>query len=344
MRQIIVEKPGVIVKNTVAVPEKLDRNEVLLKIKRIGICGSDVHVFKGEHPAVTYPVIQGHEYSAIVEKVGIGVSGIRPGMRVTGRPQQVCGHCNPCKRGQYNICEHLKVEGFQAPGVAQDYFVIPADRVIPFPDDVPLEWGAMIEPVSVAVHAVNRVDNIVGKNVVVNGAGTIGNLVAQFAMAKGAKKVLITDVNDFRLKVAVSCGIENVLNVKTESFDEKVKLLFGKEGFQIGFEAAGVQNSLDNLMKNIEKGSQIIIIAVYGRNPVVNMYYLGEHELELKGTLMYKQEDYLKAVDLISDRKIHLSSLISKYFSLDQYELAYKYIEDEENQAMKVIIKLDEES
>lgn len=340
MKQVIVREPGVIEKIEVPFPERLKDNEVLMKIKHIGICGSDVHVFKGEHPAVTYPVVQGHEYSGIVEKVGADVKDIKPGMCVTGRPQLVCGRCNPCKCGQYNICENLKVEGFQAPGVAQEYFVIPSDRIIAFPDDVPLDWGAMIEPVSVAIHAINCARDLAGKNVVVNGAGTIGNLVAQYAMAKDAKKVLLTDINDFRLNIAKECGIKEIVNVRTDSFEEKVKSLFGLEGFQIGFEAAGVQNSLDNLMKNIEKGSQVIIIAVYGENPVVNMYYLGEHELELKGILMYKQEDYMEAIEMISSRKIQVTPLISKHFPFDQYAQAYQFIENPQNHAMKVIIDL----
>lgn len=338
MKQAIVKEPGIIELTDVPFPDSLRDNEVLLKIKRIGICGSDVHVFKGEHPAVTYPVVQGHEYAAIVEKVGDSVKNIKPGMHVTGRPQQVCGQCNPCKRGQYNICENLKVEGFQTPGVAQEYFVIPADRVIPFPDDIPLDWGAMIEPVAVAVHAISRAGDITGKNVVVNGAGTIGNLVAQYALTKDARKVLLTDVNDFRLNVARECGIEHVVNVRTASFEEKAKSLFGAEGFQVGFEAAGVQSSLDNLMQYIEKGSQVIVIAVYGKNPVVNMYYLGEHELELRGTLMYKHEDYLKAAELISEKCIHLVPLITKYFLFGQFGDAYQFLENSQNQIMKVMI------
>ena len=184
-------KPGCIEFNNVQVPGNLKSNEILLKIQRIGICGSDIHVFHGEHPATPYPVIQGHEYSAIVEAVGEEVTKVKPGMKATARPQLICGECGPCQRGQYNACQKLKVQGFQAPGVSQDYFIVPEDRLVVLPDSISLEQGAMVEPAAVGAHSTSRTTGIVGKNVVVSGAGTIGNLVAQFAKARGAKKVLI---------------------------------------------------------------------------------------------------------------------------------------------------------
>ena len=135
---------------------------------------------------------------------------VKPGDRVTGRPQLVCGECNPCKRGQYNVCSNLRVEAFQADGVAQDYFVIPEERVVALPEGMSPDYGAMVEPTAVAAHATSRPRALEGRNVVVSGAGTIGNLVAQFARARGAKRVVITDVSDYRLSKARECGIEQI--------------------------------------------------------------------------------------------------------------------------------------
>ncbi len=332
--------PGIIEFRDVPEPEGLKENEILLRIKRIGVCGSDVHVYYGEHPATPYPVVQGHEYSAIVEAVGKNVTRVKPGMRVTARPQLVCGECGPCRRGQYNACQNLKVQGFQAPGVAQDLFVVTEDRIVPFADSMTLEQGAMIEPAAVGAHSTRRVTGVKGKNVVVSGAGTIGNLVAQFAKARGANKVLITDVSDFRLNVARECGLEGTLNVKNTPFEEGVKDYFGKEGFQIGFEAAGIQASLDKLMQYVEKGGEIVIIGVYAQNPVVNMYYLGEHELNVFGSMMYRQEDYEAAAEMIAAGKIITKPLLSKSFPFNQYPDAYKYIEKQGDKSMKVMIEL----
>ena len=333
-------EPGHIKFEETEAPGELKDNEILLEIRRIGICGSDIHVFHGEHPATPYPVVQGHEYSAVIREVGKGVTKAKPGMKATARPQLVCGVCGPCKRGQYNACQELKVQGFQAPGVAQDYFVVTEDRLVVLPDSFTFEQGAMVEPAAVGAHSTSRTSGIEGKNVVVSGAGTIGNLVAQFAKARGAKKVLITDISAYRLEKARECGLENTLNVSETAFDEGVKDCFGEEGFQVGMEAAGVQASLDVLMANVEKGGDIVILGVYAKNPTVNMFFLGEHELNVFGSMMYKQEDYEAAVEMISTGKIHLEPLISMHFPFNKYTEAYKYIEAQGERTMKVMIDL----
>jgi L-iditol 2-dehydrogenase/threonine 3-dehydrogenase len=340
MRQAIMVSPGMIEYHEIPEPEHLLDNEILLEIKKIGICGSDIHVFHGTHPATPYPVVQGHEYSAVVKATGKNVTRVKPGMKATARPQLVCGKCGPCKRGQYNACQELRVQGFQAPGVAQDLFVVPEDRIVAIPDSMTLEQGAMIEPAAVGAHSTNRISGLKGKNVVVAGAGTIGNFVAQFALARGAEKVLITDISDYRLNIARQCGIRGTLNVKDTSFEEGVRSFFGEEGFQVGFEAAGVQSSLDVLMKFIEKGGDIVIIGVYSQNPVVNMFYLGEHELNVFGSMMYRHEDYEAAVEMIASGEIITTPLLSKSFPFNKYTNAYKFIEEQGERSMKVIIDL----
>ena len=340
MRQAIMLAPGVIEYRDIPEPEQLKDNEVLLRIKKISICGSDIHVYHGEHPATPYPVVQGHEYSAIVEAVGRNVNKVKPGMKVTARPQLVCGECGPCKKGQYNVCQHLKVEGFQAPGVAQDFFVVSEDRIVVFTEGMSFEQGAMIEPSAVGAHATSRASNLKGKNVVVSGAGTIGNLVAQFAKVRGANKVLITDISNFRLEIAKQCDIDGVLNVAESSFENEIQTHFGQEGFQVGFEAAGAQASLDVLVQYVEKGGEVIILGVYSKNPEINMYYLGEHELNVFGSMMYRHEDYEVAVEMISSGRIVTTPLLTTNFPFEQYLEAYKYIEQKGDKYMKVMIDM----
>ena len=333
-------EPGKIVFREVEKPDHLEEKEILLRIRRIGVCGSDIHVYHGKHPATPYPVIQGHEYSGVVEAVGSAVTEAKAGMKATARPQLVCGKCGPCLRGQYNACQNLKVQGFQAPGVAQDYFVVDENRLVIIPDSMTLDQGAMVEPASVGAHATGRVRDLSGKNVVVSGAGTIGNLVAQFVKARGAKRVLITDLSEFRLARAKECGIDEALNLKQTSFTEGTKRCFGKEGFQAAFEAAGVQASLDVLIENVEKGGDVVIVGVYSKNPVVNMYYVGEHELNLSGSMMYRHEDYLLAVEMIASGQIKTTPLITDHFPFEKYAEAYQYIEEQGDKTLKVMIDL----
>ncbi len=205
MKQAIMTSPGHIEFNEVESPQP-GKGEVLIRIHKIGVCGSDVHVWHGKHPYTGYPVVQGHEFSAVIEALGEGVTDLKVGTKVTATPQIVCGKCAPCRRGDYHICDTLKVEGFQAPGVAQDYFVTKAEKIVPLPDSFSFEQGAFVEPVSVAVHSVGRAGDISGKNVVVLGAGPIGNLVGQVAKARGAN-VFITDLSEYRLEIASKCGL-----------------------------------------------------------------------------------------------------------------------------------------
>jgi L-iditol 2-dehydrogenase/threonine 3-dehydrogenase len=340
MRQAVLTTPGDIEIREIPMPAPLKPNEILLRIHRIGVCGSDIHVFHGKHPFVTkYPVIQGHEYSGEILQVGSAVTTVRPGMKATARPQVVCGKCAPCLRGQYNVCQNLTVQGFVANGSAQDYFVVTEDRIAAVPDSVSYEQAALIEPAAVGAHATRRAGPLTGKNVVVAGSGTIGNLIAQFAIARGAKKVLMTTAkSDFRLSVARQCGIAETANLSTESFPDAVKRVFGSEGFQVGIEAAGAQGAVTDLIAGVENGGTVIIVGVFEENPVVNMGFLGEHELNVLGSMMYRHEDYEEAVHFIADGRIQTTPLITSHFPFDKYLDAYHFIEKEGHKSLKVMI------
>jgi len=339
MRQAVMVEPGKIQFNNLPEPT-CGPDEIMLRIQRIGVCGSDIHVWHGKHPFTPYPVVQGHEFSAIVETVGENVTKTKIGMKATARPQLVCGSCKPCKRGQYNVCQNLRVQGFQAPGCAQDFFIVPEDRLVVFPNHMSYDQGALIEPAAVGAHSTSRTEDLNGKNVVITGAGTIGNLVAQFVQARGAANVLVTDISDFRLKIATACGIKHTANTLSESFEKAIKRVFGDDGFQVGFEAAGVYTTITDLLEHIEKGSEVIILGVYEENPTINMGFVGEHELKLIGSLMYKHEDYEEAVEFISNGKIITEPLITKHFQFEQYVNAYRFIEAQGDKTMKVMLDL----
>ena len=340
MRQAVLVEPGSIELSQVSTPV-VGPGEILLRVKKIGVCGSDIHVWHGEHPFTKYPVVQGHEFSAVVEAVGEGVTKVQPGMKATAAPQQVCGDCKPCERGDYHVCDHLKVRGFQAPGCAQDLFVVTNERIVPFPDTLSFEQGTLIEPVAVAAHTTTRSPDLRDKNVVVTGAGTIGNVVAQAARCRGAKKVLITDISDFRLQKALDCGVDFACNVRNESFAEKLDQAFGEDGFDIAFECAGVEESLDSAVQNIQKGGVIVVVAVYGGRPSVDMSVVGDRELSLVGTLMYQQNDFEQAVEWIANGELVTEPLVTGHFPLEQYEDAYRYIEEHGDTTLKVVIDLD---
>jgi L-iditol 2-dehydrogenase len=340
MLQAVLEHPHRIVMKNAAKPF-VNANDVLIKVKRIGICGSDIHAYHGKHPYVTYPFVQGHEFSGEVVETGNSVNHVTVGDRVTVTPQLVCGTCFACTHGRYNICDNLRVLGFQADGAAQEYFCIHKDLVIKLPESMEFDAGAMVEPVAVGVHALKRSDSIKGKRILVIGAGTIGNMTAQAARALGAEGVMITDIIDERLSIARHCGIEQTVNVQSDDLNGSLTDYFGQEKADLIVECVGEQASIEQAINVARKGTDIIVVGVFGKSPKVDMGLVQDRELRLIGTLMYLKEDYMKAIELLSNSKIGIKPLISCYFPFQRYDEAYAYIDKNKEKTLKVMIDME---
>ena len=341
MLQQVMTAPGKIEFREIPVPE-IGENEVLIKIMKIGVCGSDIHVYHGEHPFTSYPVTQGHEVSGEVVKTGTAVSGIKPGQKVTIQPQVVCGRCYPCRHGKYNLCEELKVMGFQTTGVASHYFAVDQAKVTPLPDEMSYDEGAMIEPLAVAVHAVRRAGDVKGAKIAVLGAGPIGILVAQAAKGMGADQVMITDVSSLLLEKAKECGVDFCVNTRTQDFGEAMVHNFGPDKADVIYDCAGNNITMGQAIKYARKGSVIILVAVFAGPGQLDLAVLNDHELDLNTSMMYRNEDYLDAIRLVNEKKVVLAPLVSKHFAFGDYLKAYQYIDENRESTMKVIINVQE--
>lgn len=333
--------PGEIIFREVPTPEP-KKGEVLIKIMKIGVCGSDIHVYHGEHPFTKYPVTQGHEVSGEIAAVGEGVEGFAPGQKVTIQPQVVCGKCYPCRHGKYNLCEELKVMGFQTTGVASRYFAVDASKVTALPENLSFDEGAMIEPLAVAVHGVRQAGDVNGLKIAVLGAGPIGILVAQTAKGMGAESVMITDVSDVRLAKAKECKVDFCVNTKNKDFGEAMVENFGPDKADIIYDCAGNNITMGQAIKYARKGSTIILVAVFAGEAKVDLAVLNDHELDLNTTMMYRNEDYIEAIRLVNEKKVVLAPLISKHFAFQDYLKAYQYIDANRESTMKVIINVQE--
>jgi L-iditol 2-dehydrogenase len=340
MIQAVMTEPGKITFRDVDKPSIGDA-QVLVQVKRIGVCGSDIHVFHGMHPYTGYPVVQGHEVSGVIAQVGDQVQDLAVGDKVTFTPQVTCGECYPCTHGMYHICESLKVMGFQTDGAAQEFFAVDADKVLAIPDHVSLDQAAMVEPVSVAVHALSRAKEDLGKNVLVLGAGTIGSLVAQVARASGAKAVMITDINDYKLKKARACGIDFAVNTAQQDLNAAILEHFGPNRADLILECVGVQPTITQAVANARKGTTIVVVGVFGRKPEVDLGLVQDRELSLVGTLMYQKRDYERAIELVAGGKLCLDKMITHHFPFGEYMKAYETINAAQGNIMKVLITLD---
>lgn len=340
MKQAVMPAPGKIEFNEIDRP-KPQAHEVLMQTRRIGVCGSDIHVFHGLHPYTSFPVVQGHEVGGVVAEVGEGVTGLEVGDKITFTPQVTCGECYPCRHGMYHICENLKVMGFQTGGAAQEYFILPEWNVFKLPDDMPLDFAAMVEPVAVAVHALRRGGDVAGKKVLVLGGGTIGNLVAQAAKSLGAEAVMVTDVSTYKLDVARACGVDFVVNTANEDLNQAILRDFGPDRADLILECVGVQATATQAVDNARKGTTIVIVGVFGKKPEIDLGLVQDRELNLVGTLMYQKPDYETAIDLITSGKMRLGHLVTHRFNFNEYLAAYHTIEESNGEYMKVMIELE---
>ena len=316
-------------------------DQVLVKIKKIGVCGSDIHVYHGTHPYVSYPLTQGHEVSGQIVELGAYVKDLSLGQRVTIEPQVFCGRCHPCLHGKYNLCEGLKVMGFQTTGTASEYFAVDSSKVTPLPETMTYSEGAMIEPLAVTVHAAKRFPDLKGAKVVVLGCGPIGILLIQSLKALGAAQVLATDISDTRLELAKRLGADFVVNTKQADYATALLDAFGPDKADVIYECAGTDLTMDQAIQNARKGSTIILVAVFGKRANVDLAKLNDSELDLNTSMMYRHEDYVDAIRFVQEGKIQLKPLQSAHFAFEDYQKAYEYIDSHRESTMKVLIDVD---
>ena len=217
--------------------------------------------------------------------------------------------------------------------------------VLKLPPGISLDQGAMVEPVSVAVHALRRgfggkLDEVQGKGVIVLGAGTIGNLVGQVAKASGARGVLISDISDYKLEMARRSGLAQTIHSGRQDIGQVILDTFGPDKADLILECAGVQDTIRQAVSHARKGSTIVVVGVFGKKPEVDLGLVQDRELSLVGTLMYQKADYERAIQLIAAGELHLDALVTQRFAFHDYLKAYQAIEASGGQYMKVMIDL----
>ncbi len=338
MKKAVFTAPGTIDFVECPVPE-IAADQVLLKVMSIGVCGSDVQMYNGKHRYMTYPVVPGHEVSAVVEQVGSKVADFQPGDRVTVQPQIFCGKCYPCTIGRFNVCEQLKVKGVHADGFAAEYVAIEPSYLHLCPPDMDFDRIVLVEPAAVAVGAVKRAQ-YKGATIAVIGAGPIGNLVAQAAQAMGAEQALLTDILDSRLDFARQCGIQNCLNTAEMSLQEAIEQTFGSRKADVIIDAAATSATFAAALEASRPSSEIVITGNY-KNPVeLEVPRIQRREVALIGHMMYVREDYAEAIKLLAEGKIRTEGFITQRYGLADFHAAFKQLNEHPEQVMKAVLEV----
>ena len=303
-----------------SIPEPGD-GEVLVRLGAAGICGSDIHYyFHGEIGpyVIREPLVPGHEASGVVERTGTGVTRVAPGDRLAINPSRPCRSCSYCISGRENLCSNMLFFGSASvfphmQGMCREFFLVPEAQCVPVRDEASLEEIAMSEPLSVALHSVQRAGTLVGRKVLITGAGTIGCLLVLAARHAGASRVMVTDVVARPLEVATSVGADETVMMEKGPSGAPARL----EGdFDVAFEASGTPTALGTCVESVRRGGVVVQV---GTLPAQGFHLFGNlimnRELELRGSFRFNQVFDL-AVQCIATRRIDVRPVISGRFSL----------------------------
>jgi L-idonate 5-dehydrogenase len=318
---------------------------VLLRPRRVGICGTDLHYYEHGYNATFVPdrpFILGHELTAEVAAVAPGVDAVKVGQRVTVNPARACGFCAYCKGGQINLCRKTIMLGSASTtpptdGALAEFVTVRADQCHLLPDDMDDGIGAMMEPLSVALHAVKRAGTVSGKRVLVTGGGTIGLLVAITVRAFGAVPVAVSDIVATRRNKAIELGADVALDPTAHNLHQQVQELTGL-GFDMVFEASGAPPALRAAFDLVRPGGTIVQIGTVGTADIpIPVNQLMVREINFRGSMRYG-DTFDEAIRLVAAGRIHVSSLINHVFALEDSVKALHLAADK-SAALKVQIQ-----
>lgn len=335
MKKIVFESPEHAVIHEDDIPAYGDR-EVLLKLERIGVCGTDIQVFMGRNRYMEFPVVPFHEGVARVIKTGSQVDNVKEGDRVSVRPILSCGECYSCRNGHENACENFNCLGVQSDGLGAEYFAIDKSYVYPLPEECPLDQVVLIEPFAVGVHAATRAQ-AEGKTVLVVGAGTIGNFTAQACQLLGAEKVCICDLSEDKVKMAEKSGIAVCLNSSGRTIKEVGQEAFGAFPDVI-IDCVGAKTVFPQILELAGKTTTIVVVGNYSEPIMVDIATIQRNELNVRGNITYTAADFQKAVQLMTDGKVYTEGFISARFQFDQAQEMMEFAAKNRGVNMKVVM------
>jgi threonine 3-dehydrogenase len=260
-------------------------NDVLIKVRKAAICGTDLHIYNWDEWAartIPVPMAVGHEFMGEIVEVGSAVSGFKIGDRVSGEGHITCGHCRNCRAGKRHLCRNTEGIGVNRPGCFGDYLALPASNAFKLPASIPDEIAAFLDPLGNAVHCALSFD-VVGEDVLITGAGPIGIMACAIVKHIGARHVVITDVNDYRLELAKKCGATLALNVTRDNLDDAMKQLGMTEGFDVGLEMSGNTDAFRAMLQSMNHGSHIALLGIPPTEAAIDWNQVIFKGLVLKG-------------------------------------------------------------
>ncbi len=300
-------------------------NDLLIKIKKTAICGTDIHIYNWDEwsqKTIPVPMVVGHEYAGVVVGMGSEVKGFIEGDRVSGEGHITCGHCRNCRGGRTHLCRNTIGVGVDRTGSFAEYLVIPAYNAFKLPDEISDDLAAVFDPFGNAVHTALSFD-LVGEDVLITGAGPIGIMAAAVAKHVGARHVVITDINEYRLDLARKMGATRAVNVAKENLKDVMNELGMTEGFDVGMEMSGVPMAFTDMLANMNNGGKIAMLGIPGQDMAIDWSQVIFKGLTIKGIYGREMfETWYKMASLIQSG-LDLTPIITHHFPIDEFQQGF---------------------
>ena len=318
---------------------EISRDEALIQVHSVGICGGDLFICSGKNPRVKPPVIPGHEVVGEIREIQTNTdTALEVGDRVAVVPNVSCGTCSPCQRGLRHLCSALQVLGAQTDGGYAEYMKVPVSNLLRIPNKLTFETAVLAEPVAVAVHAVRCAQVDIGDRAVVIGAGPIGLLVAQVARLAGCISVVVVDLQETRLRTAQQLGFETILASQVNPVDA-VQAMTDGAGMDVVFECVGHPSTIPQLTVMAKEQGQIVVVGLFKELASIDWFQVQRKEQRLTGAWMYHTGDFVRALTLLEETGLAAERLISHTFPIEEAQEALNTAQNGKD-SMKVVLTL----
>ncbi len=344
MRAALLKTEGQLVMTEIEPPTIQSPDQVLIKVKTVGICGSEVHAFHGTHPYRKAPVILGHEMSGDILAVGEAVTNFKAGDRVIVDPQWTCGQCEYCRAGDINLCPAKKVLGTPSwPGAFGEQVVVPEEAVFHLPSHLSYVQGALIEPLTVGVHDTRQANLVAGESVAILGTGSIGGLLAGVCHARGAELIITADIRQHCLDAARErLGATHDFLLPDDNLVDKVKELTGGEGIDVVFIAADDVTLVNLAVKLAKRRGRIVLVALMTYAPLqLAAYDIISKELSIVGSTMSNNQDVQEAIELVASGRVDVEGIVTHQLPIEEAQRGMELAHTKDDQAIKVILSFD---
>lgn len=341
MRAAMINEPYSMTVIDVPEPVITRPDQVKIQVTTTGICGSELHAYHGTHPFRIPPIISGHEFAGRVVEIGKDVTTCKTGDRVTIEPHYGCGTCKSCRNGDYNVCKDKKVLGAgEWTGSFGEFIVVPQQTVLLLPDNLNDEVSSLIEPISVAMHAVRKAELSIGDRICVIGCGPIGLSIILCARLAGAEKIIVSDALEANLELARQMGATHCINPVKQNLQSEIGTILNSEGTDITFLAFANQQVFDDALHITRPKGKISQIALVGGSVNINIGLVQQKELKLIGSNMYTMKDFECVRDALSDGRLkNASKMISEVGTIENAPELIQVIDQKLRPVIKVLMK-----